>query len=249
MLNGARKISTLSHPLVKRWVRLRESSKEREESGLLLVAGEHLLRELGPFEAVIATQARVQEGVPETKELYIVTEAVLKKVTGQVHPQAIAALLPLPRPTLLEGCNWVVCFDGVSDPGNMGTLLRTADALGWEGVFFLPGCVDPFHERVVRASKGALFHLPFQRGEVSELEAVAKGALLTADLRGEPLASFGSQKRCFLVLGNEGEGVQPSLKRAARAVTIPLKSQVESLNVAVAGGILLYFLRGTCDGR
>ncbi|HEU4954335.1 MAG TPA: RNA methyltransferase, partial [Gemmatimonadales bacterium] len=142
----------------------------------------------------------------------------------------------------------VVVLDAVQDPGNVGTILRTALGLGGAGVVALKGTADLHNAKVVRGSMGALFRLPAVAADVTEYLAWAKAAgvetwVTAAD--GEPLRRPGDARsprpRVALVLGNEGAGVGAALSAAARRrVAIPLAPGAESLNVAVAAGILLY---------
>ena len=158
---------------------------------------------------------------------------VFRKITGQPSPEGVVAEFPLPKPSSLKGLDYVLVLDRVMDPGNMGMLLRSALALGFEGVLFLEGCVDPFNEKALAAARGALFRLPYCFGTLDDIDA----PLLVADLEGAPLAF---QKRCALVLGNEAQGSQIE----APKVSIPHKGEMESLNVAAAGSILMY---GICN--
>lgn len=214
------KITSLNNPLVKHFVKLREKKQYREEHHSVLVASKKLIDEISKE---VSPKRILQEATPQ----------VFKKITNQPSPEGIVAEFPLPEPSSLEGLDWVLVLDRVTDPGNMGSLLRTALALGWQGVLFLPGCVDPFCEKVISASRGALFFLPFCFGELH----IAL-PLVIADTKGKPLSPL---KRCALVLGNEANGVSPDIE--GEKICIPQKGQMESLNVAVAGGIMMYGLK------
>lgn len=147
------------------------------------------------------------------------------------------------------GHRLVLALDGVADPGNLGTILRTADWFGAAGVVLSPGCVDPFNEKVVRSTVGSLFHLPV----VSDIhlpdalrEARSAGfAVVVADVKGAiALDDWRPPARSLLVLGSESQGVSTAVAELADvAVSIPRHGQAESLNVAVAAGILLQHSR------
>eukprot|EP00899_Mesostigma_viride_P001073 jgi/Mesvir1/10967/Mv07852-RA.2 len=147
----------------------------------------------------------------------------------------------------------VLALDRVQDPGNLGTLARTAIALGWDGLFLLPGCCDPFNEKVVRASRGAMAKFPLATGTWGDLNALVRARGLTcvaADVlegaavtNGRQSAALSPLPSCCLVLGSESQGVSEETKRHCRAVTIPMPGDMESLNVAVAGGILMFSLK------
>lgn len=163
------------------------------------------------------------------------------------HPQGVVAIVK-PRQWSLDdldigGKPAVVILDGVQDPGNVGTLVRTALGLGAAGVIALPGTVELTNPKVVRGSMGALFSLPAvvaSQQDVLTWCHERKCTLLIAAADGEPLGQSPLTRPAAIVLGNEGAGVSPGLRKAGRAVAIPLAAGTESLNVAVAGGILLF---------
>jgi RNA methyltransferase, TrmH family len=139
----------------------------------------------------------------------------------------------------------ILVMDAVQDPGNFGTLVRTAEALGAAGVVALPGTVDPWNPKTVRSAMGSSFRVPIVETTWDELEPWLRGrgfAILAADAGGEPLPTE-RPARAALVLGNEGAGVSAeTLARADRTVGIPIRGRAESLNVAAAGAILLHEL-------
>ena len=168
-------------------------------------------------------------------------------------PQGVLAIGQAPERSLgalaLPAAARVVVLDGVQDPGNVGTILRTAAALGAAATLALPGTVDLWNAKVVRSAMGALFHHPALSCTWDELESFlgqAGAELWGADADGEPVASSRGARpaRLALAVGNEGAGLSAdATARARRLVGLPIASQVESLNVAVATGILLYELR------
>jgi RNA methyltransferase, TrmH family len=143
---------------------------------------------------------------------------------------------PLPRVILV--------LDGIQDPGNFGTLIRSAEALGAAGVLCLPGSVDPWNPKSVRAAMGSSFRLPIVASEWEEAAPVLRGsgfALLAAEVGGRPPPE--GLERVALVLGNEGAGVsEPVLREVDTTIGIPLRGRAESLNVAAAAAILLHQL-------
>ncbi len=180
-----------------------------------------------------------------------VSERELEALADTEHPQGVVAVIE-PRAwswrDIQPGPGGVVlALAGVQDPGNVGTILRTAWALGAGGVVALKGTAELYNPKVLRGSMGALFRLPAVAGTEEELLAWAaeRGAeLWVATAAGEPVADLpgrSARPPVALALGNEGAGVPESLAaRAARRVAVPLASGAESLNVAVAAGILLY---------
>lgn len=222
-----------------------------EESVLGVPGGEELVREL---------QARCPVG-----GFFEVHTQVMRELSDTETPQGIVVVAERPRPDpreLLdrEGAVTLVVLDNVRDPGNVGTVVRSADAAGAAGVLVLPGTADPYGPKALRASMGSAFHLPVIPAEQavlayrsdlacrSELAALlpdllrGKGfGLFVADATGElglweaPLGG-----RVAIVLGNEATGADPDLWRGARRVAIPMYGLAESLNVATAATVLLY---------
>ena len=176
-----------------------------------------------------------------------VSEKELKELAETEQPQGVVAIVRPPEWSLanldVSRKPAVVVLDGVQDPGNVGTLLRTAQGLGAAGVLALPGTVELTNPKVVRGSMGALFThpaIPVTAEEVIAWSRERNVPLLIAEPDGEPLGRSRLPRPAAIVLGNEGAGVSPLLKGAGRSVAIPLASGTESLNVAVAGGILLF---------
>lgn len=166
-------------------------------------------------------------------------------------PQGVVAIAEIPDRSLdtltLPPRARLVLLDGVQDPGNVGTIVRTAAALGAAAVLALPGTVDLWNAKVVRSAMGATFHAPAFSCTWDELDAFRRResvALWGADAEGTLLESLAPPDRLALVVGNEGAGLSPeSLGRVTVLASLPISSAVESLNVAVATGILLYQLR------
>ena len=179
-----------------------------------------------------------------------VDERVFATAAETETPQGVLAIGVVPDWTL-DGLSltdpWrIVVLDGVQDPGNVGTIVRTAAALGAAATVALPGTVDLWNAKVVRSGMGSHFHHPSVSTAWDELDAFRRDhgvAVWAADASGEPLASLAPPARLALVLGNEGSGLSSlSRDRADRLVALPIATAVDSLNVAVAAAIILYEL-------
>lgn len=242
----AKKIISLQHPLVKHWVSLRSDRACREEKKRVLLMGEKAIRELAekiPVHALISLEETPK--IP-CREAFCVTEGILEKITGLKNPDGYAAEVSLPKPQDLSGKSSLLILDGVSDPGNLGTLLRTALALGWEGIAATPGTVDLFNDKALRAGKGAQFHLPYAHLTQEETADLLKRNgfhAYLADLEGRPLDQTKPKRPLALILSREAQGPSLWAERIAEKITIPMEPGVESLNVASSGAILLYALR------
>lgn len=238
-------ISSLQNPLVKHLVKLREDKKYRYEKKLIVVEGQTVTKEIIPFikSLFCLDPSQLQEFHGER---WIVTDAIMKKIAGVSTSEGIVAELHMPSFSDLKGFKHVIAFDGINDPGNLGTLLRTALAFGWEGVFILPNSCDPFNEKVIRAARGAHFRLPIAMGDFDILKKAInenKWCAYAADLEGKSPEEIEKREEKVLILGNEARGISPEVEAICSKVTIPMQGKMESLNVGVAGSILMYLLK------
>lgn len=223
-------IRSVQHPLVKEWVRLRTDRSVREAKQQVLVVGQTLCEEI-PLQVRISAH----EGLGDV----LVSDAVMKKITGLETPDGFAGIAEMPKFADLTRARRILVLDRVADPGNLGTLLRTALALGWEGAWLMPGTCDPFNDKALRAARGATFRLPLAPQTADGLKAWG-GKVLVADLEGEAADRVALNEPIALVLSHEGQGANRTL---GTPVSIPIRN-IESLNVSAAGAILLYLLRG-----
>lgn len=255
-------ITSRRNPLVGRLRALHQARGRREQDRLLL-EGTHLLQEvlrlgLRP-DLLLATPAWIErhasllERCQASLRQVAVAEAVLEAVATTEHPDGVVLTLPTPAVPRLGQARFLLVLDRLQDPGNLGTLLRTALAAGIEAVW-LEGSADPFQPKVLRASAGAALALPCHRfpdrDALSEalIEARSAGIQLVATVIQEPDSQDPPRpyweldwtQPTALMLGNEGSGLDPGLQQLATArVTIPHDPGVESLNVAVAAAPLL----------
>jgi len=171
------------------------------------------------------------------------------RLAATEHPQGILLVAEIPVMTLDALASpaptpAVLLLDGIQDPGNFGTLVRTAEALGAAGIVALPGTVDPWNAKAVRAAAGSSFRVPLVQAEWSNAASWLRDRgyrLLAAEVGGE--AARGGTGRLAIVMGNEGAGVSPQIRAEADGtIGIALRGRAESLNVAAAGAILLYEL-------
>lgn len=246
-----KEITSLQNPMIKHFVKLRQNADYRHEHQTAVIEGPKLIQEIcakQPAKVIIAyDESYLPPGV-KVDELLIVSEEIMHKISGVQSSEGIVAEVALPQPGDLSHKKWVIAIDGINDPGNLGTILRTALALGWEGVFILPESCDPFNEKALRASRGAVFRLPTVQGTWRDLkEFITKNQFtpLAADLSGSDLGKLKTPEKTILILSNEAHGVSAEAKSVCQAVTIPMPGSMESLNVSVAGGILMYILRQT----
>jgi TrmH family RNA methyltransferase len=195
-----------------------------------------------------ALRAAVEE---KGLELSLVNESEFRSAAETESPQGILAIAEIPSHSLTQLGDReflrLLVLDAVQDPGNVGTMLRTAAALGVDATVALPGTVDIWNAKVVRSAMGASFH---HTAFHSSAEALFEffdsthAELWGAEVSGESIESASAPARLALAVGNEGAGLSSSVRaRARRLVSLPISGAVESLNVSVAAGILLYQLR------
>jgi TrmH family RNA methyltransferase len=211
-----------------------------------LLYSDQLLRTPRGSELLVAAQARKLDAVQ-------VSDAEFASAADTEQPQGVLAIAEQPEPALadltLAAQARVLVLDGIQDPGNVGTLLRSAAALGAVATVVLPGTVDPWNAKVVRAAVGHQFLNPPVFATVDALRAFLRDAQMSlwgAAADGAPLGATAAPARLALAVGNEGNGLSEELRAACDAfVAIPMADGAESLNVAVAAGILLHVLRPT----
>ena len=260
MSHDAKRITSLANPLVKlaRSLHLR---KDRETSGLFLAEGLKIVTEavdLGHRPKALmhgpdADHPVLRRVIAATREaggeVVEVTRDVLEKVSRRENPQTVVAvfeqmLRPLAALRPEAAAVWVA-LQAVRDPGNLGTIVRTADAAGCGGVILVGDCCDPFSVEAVRATMGSIFATPIFKATVPEFLAWREtwrgsvvGTLLTAttDYRAADYS-----RPSLILMGNEQAGLPPELAKACDvAVKIPMRGRADSLNLSVATGIMIY---------
>ncbi len=241
------RITARKNPLLQQVRRLLTSRKEREAAGLFVADGTKLLQEAvrwWPGLQTVILSDGVEAELPDHVRKVYVPEDVMASISPMQSPQGALFLCKLPEKQVFQAVPGMLLLDGIQDPGNLGTILRTADALQVP-VALLEGCADPYSHKVVRASMGAVFRTPVcQTTWQQALEAckcagvpIAVTALTerAKDLRNAPVDTMA------VVIGSEGQGVrQEILDYAQNALIIPMSSRCESLNAAVAAAITMW---------
>ncbi len=234
-----KEISSEKHPLIKQIKRLIKSKKAREEEGLMVVEGVKLVRELENPSLLFTCHPQFES----PGEVYLLPPDLFEKISSVKTPEGLLALNPLPQETPLENKHALLALDGLSDPTNLGAIFRSALALGWEGVYLLPGCTDPFSPKAIRASMGATCKLPYQKITFEQLKQFKGFTLLSAGLNGTAPSALPSNEKRILIFGSESHGLSPEVESETHQVTIPINASMESLNVSAAAAILLYEYR------
>ena len=241
-----KRIASTSNDIVKHAVRLQKEKSYRTASNSVLVEGKNLLLDLIKKKAP-ARLFLVEPLLPLFQEfageIFLIDEKIAKKISLLEAPEGCFAEYPLPQHAFPQSLEKGLILDRLQDPGNVGTLLRTALAFGLETVFFIEPCCDPWNPKVIRAAKGAHFDLCLIPTSWEELSShIQNLTLYVADIDGEDIEKISFSQKWVLVLGNEAHGavIPPTLKKSC--LRIPMSQKVESLNVAQAGAIALYRL-------
>ncbi|SFE69003.1 TrmH family RNA methyltransferase [Alteribacillus iranensis] len=253
------RIESVKNPLIKKVKRLHKR-KYREKEQLFIVEGFHLVEE------ALKHNARVKEIFLEDEaelpggfdfsyvHLTLVSHQVMKEMSMTETPQGILAVCEHKDDDSvsiqLQKEDSFLFVDGVQDPGNLGTMIRTADAAGMTAVILGEGTVDPYNDKVIRATQGSLFHIPLIKGDLEDWIKRCKESGIpvfgSALEEGTTHSAIASQEGFALIVGNEGAGVNSEwLERCDQIIYVPIYGEAESLNVSVATGILLYHLKAS----
>jgi RNA methyltransferase, TrmH family len=250
-------ISSRTNARVKQ-LRAAFQGRARLSGGLVAIEGDHLLEEALRSGMVLKTvfvseRRGVPEIVPRGVEVMRLTEEVFGSVVETQSPQGVAALLVPPAWVLDDAMGngaaapLILIAVGLQDPGNLGTLVRSAEAFGATGVLTTPGTVSAWNQKTLRASVGSVFRVPVVAVDASDIEGLKeRGVRLVAAVGVEDVGVMAAQEMdftsgCAVMIGNEGNGLSAEWMSMCDAkVTIPCPGPVESLNAAVAGSLLLY---------
>jgi len=241
------RITSRKNPLLQQVKKLLSSRKAREEAGLFVSDGTKLLEEavkhFPGLETVILSDG-VEAQLPSNIRVIRVPEDVMESLSPMQSPQGALFLCRLPQKQLFQAEPGMLLLDGIQDPGNMGTILRTADALRVK-VALLEGCADPYSHKVVRASMGAVFRTQVVQTTWEEVKRTFSAARIPVavtalsdsarDIREAEVAGMA------VVIGSEGQGVRREILESAQAqLIIPMNPKCESLNAAVAATIVMW---------
>lgn len=227
------------------------SKKGRAEQGYHFIEGEKLVREAVVSGAEFG-MAFIEEGhdlmhavlVGSGAEVFTVKRRVMESLTNTENPQWVCATIKTPSMNVpsFYPTGLIVVLDRVQEPGNLGTIIRTADAMGAVGVLIGEGSADPYAPKPVRASMGSVYHIPVWQGDLrTELLRLSDegSVLICAHLKGdEVLPEIG--ERCALIIGNESNGVSDDISEMCSLYRLPMYGFAESLNASVAAGIITY---------
>ena len=244
-------IKSLQSEQIKNYARLKEK-KYRDETGLFIVEGDHLVRmalEANCLTTLLVAEEELENylDIIDEDKTIIVTESIINKLSFTKSPQNIIGIAK--QNTFdKKDVSKVLVLDTLQDPGNVGTLIRSALAFNYDKIYVSESTVDIYNEKVIRASQGAIFKINIVKKELSEIYRILKMNdfdILVTSLTNNSiyLDEVKTKENFAIVLGNEGNGVsEVSLKNATSVVKIKMSEEIDSLNVAVAGSIVMYNL-------
>ncbi len=252
-------ISSMSNAQVKNLTLLQKKAKEREDQGVYVIEGIKMFEEAR--EAKLLKKAYVAESFYEEMqvehpnyfddiEYEILTNHIFKEISETKTPQGIMGIVAMahyqPENILSHPDACLLLLEDIRDPGNLGTMIRTAEGAGVTGIILSDSSVDVYNPKVIRATMGSIYRVPFyQAKNFYELVAQVKTQgieIYAAHLQGIPYDTDGSfQSRCAFLIGNEAKGLsEQATELADTLIKIPMAGKVESLNAAVAAAILMY---------
>ena len=228
-----------------------KAKKERDKTGLFILEGKRLVDEIpNSWEIKYLLKAESYSEDINFENVYTVKDSLFEKISETVNPQGILAVCHIKEfdVTNVDYSNspFFVVLENVTDPGNMVTLIRTADAAGADGIFLSKGCVDIYNPKVIRATMGSIFHLPIYRNlNLMDLMEDFKNnnvKTLAAHLKGTSTPyKVDMTTACAVIIGNEANGLSDEISEiASDLVKIPMPGKAESMNAGIAGGILIY---------
>lgn len=246
-------IASLQNQQVKQVRRLQSNRRERYALGLFVIEGSRWLREFKDCKESVTAVYYTDEWLNQSKNLQLielfkskataVSTQVMKAMSDTTNPSGVLAVAKMPRPDFPDDPAFLLILDSISDPGNMGTLIRTAAAASVEAIFLSPNCVDIYNPKVIRSSMGGLLKLPiFQKGWQEIRNLTSELSTFALDTGGTICYSdVDWLTKTALMVGNEGHGLsQEGIGLAQELISIPMNPSVESLNASIATGIVLF---------
>ena len=236
-------ITSKSNPIIKTVSSLSDK-KFRKQLGLYLVEG------IKPVKESISAGCEIEriictiENESDFSGATVVSDGVFKSISSEKTPQGVIAVVKIPKRELKPPKSSCLLLDCLQDPGNLGTVIRTANAAGY-GEIYLINCTDPYSPKAVRASMSGIFFVNLYSGTREEiLKTLENVPIICADMQGENVFEFVPPEKFCLCIGNEGGGISEEVfGQASHTVKIPMRESCESLNAAVSAGIAMYALK------
>ena len=236
-------LTSKTNPVIKT-VKSLADKKFRQQLGLYLVEGVKSVEECIAAGCKIEKIICTEKWQDKFQNPVLVSDSLFKSISTETAPQGVIAVVQIPQTELKAPKGDCLLLDCLQDPGNLGTVIRTANAAGYEEIYLI-NCTDPFSPKAVRASMGGIFRVTLYRATRDEIFNTLSGvSLICADMNGEDIFKFTPPEKFCLCIGNEGSGISDEVSaRADYTVKIPMRETCESLNAAVSAGIAMYALK------
>lgn len=253
MQNNIINITSTSNETIKYFISLNDK-KTRMNAKRFIVEGYHLVNEASKtnlLEAVISSDEKELKKINNVKR-YLVNDAIINKIATTKNPQNILGIVKMLDhnitnlvPIIKENKTKLIMLDDVNDPGNLGTIIRTAAGLGYDGIIMSPNTVDLYNEKVIRSTQGVMFKIPIIKSNLQEVIKLLKKEKVfcigTALTNAKDVKHITKKDKFAICLGNEAKGISKEvLDSMDENVRIAMKNDVESLNVSIAAGIIMY---------
>lgn len=253
MQNNIINITSTSNETIKYFISLNDK-KTRMNAKRFIVEGYHLVNEASKtnlLEAIISTDEKELKKINNVKR-YLVNDAIINKIATTKNPQNILGIVKMLDhnitnllPIIKGNKTKLIMLDDVNDPGNLGTIIRTAAGLGYDGIIMSPNTVDLYNEKVIRSTQGVMFKIPIIKANLQEVIKMLKKEKVfcigTALTNAKDVKHITKKNKFAICLGNEAKGISKEvLDSMDENVRIAMKNDVESLNVSIAAGIIMY---------
>ena len=253
MQNNIINITSTSNETIKYFISLNDK-KTRMNAKRFIVEGYHLVNEASKtnlLEAIISTDEKELKKINNVKR-YLVNDAIINKIATTKNPQNILGIVKMLDhnitnllPIIKGNKTKLIMLDDVNDPGNLGTIIRTAAGLGYDGIIMSPNTVDLYNEKVIRSPQGEMFKIPIIKANLQEIIKLLKKEKVfcigTALTNAKDVKHITKKDKFAICLGNEAKGISKEvLDNMDENVKIAMKNDVESLNVSIAAGIIMY---------
>lgn len=253
MQNNIINITSTSNETIKYFISLNDK-KTRMNAKRFIVEGYHLVNEASKtnlLEAIISTDEKELKKINNVKR-YLVNDAIINKIATTKNPQNILGIVKMLDhnitnllPIIKGNKTKLIMLDDVNDPGNLGTIIRTAAGLGYDGIIMSPNTVDLYNEKVIRSTQGVMFKIPIIKANLQEVIKLLKKEKVfcigTALTNAKDVKHITKKDKFAICLGNEAKGISKEvLDNMDENVKIAMKNDVESLNVSIAAGIIMY---------
>jgi TrmH family RNA methyltransferase len=236
-------ITSKSNELIKKIISLKDK-KFRREYGEYLVEGIKPVNECISAGKDISCIVCTETNQINYKNAVVVSDELFKHISTELTPQGVMAVVKIPDTSVKQPLDSCLLLDKLQDPGNLGTIIRTANAAGYKDIY-LVNCTDAFSPKAVRASMSGIFFVNIHIGDYEEVfNAISGYSLICADMDGENIFTFATPDKFCLCIGNEGNGISEVVKNKAEfTIKIPMQPTCESLNAAVSAAISMYTLK------